>query len=252
VTPTVSGFRLLPMMAGLLVASITSGQLISRSGHHKISPIIGTALMTAGLLLLSHLGPRTSPPVTSLHMFVFGLGLGSVIQVLVIAVQNAVAYKDLGTATSGVTYFHSIGGSFGTAVAARSFQPFGGKHRGLSGRAEAPPRGHQRGPEPEGAEHTSPGGSQRAHPRVFQPLQSMFLAAAPVAAVGFVLSSRRHLNGSPAASSAMLSGSDGGPTPRRNRHLDLSRAVARSASRAGSSPSSKPRISCSVTCAPVA
>jgi predicted MFS family arabinose efflux permease len=106
--PTASGLRLLPMMVGLLLASITCGQLISRWGHYKIFPIIGTGLMTVGLVLLSCLGPRTSGPVTSLSMFVFGLVLGSVMQVLVIAVQNAVEYKDLGVATSGVTYFRSV------------------------------------------------------------------------------------------------------------------------------------------------
>jgi EmrB/QacA subfamily drug resistance transporter len=116
VNPTVSGLRLLPMMAGLLLTSISSGQLLSRWGRYKVFPIVGTALMTIGLLLLSRLGPNTSGLITSLYMFVFGMGLGSVMQVLVIAVQNAVDYRDLGAATSGVTYFRSIGGSFGTAV----------------------------------------------------------------------------------------------------------------------------------------
>jgi EmrB/QacA subfamily drug resistance transporter len=106
--PTSSGLRLLPMMAGLLLTSISSGQLISRWGRYKIFPIAGTALMTIGLLLLSRLGPHTSGLITSLYMFVFGMGLGSVMQVLVIAVQNAVDYQDLGAATSGVTYFRSI------------------------------------------------------------------------------------------------------------------------------------------------
>jgi DNA-binding MarR family transcriptional regulator len=81
-----------------------------------VFPIVGTALMTVGLFLLSRLGPSTGTAVTSLYMFVFGVGLGGVMQVLVIAVQNAVDYKDLGAATSGATFFRSMGGSFGTAV----------------------------------------------------------------------------------------------------------------------------------------
>ncbi|HWD64816.1 MAG TPA: MFS transporter [Solirubrobacteraceae bacterium] len=116
VNPTVSGVRLLPLMAGLLITSIGSGQLISRTGRYKIFPVLGTAIMTLGLFLLSRLGAGTSTVLSSLYMFVFGIGLGGVMQVLVIAVQNAVDYKDLGAATSGATFFRSMGGSFGTAV----------------------------------------------------------------------------------------------------------------------------------------
>jgi EmrB/QacA subfamily drug resistance transporter len=113
---TESGLQLLPMMVGLLLASIGSGQLISRWGRYKVFPVVGTAVMTLGLFLLSTVGQTTSTLVLSLFMFVLGLGLGLVMQVLVIAVQSAVDYHDLGTATSGVTFFRSIGGSFGTAV----------------------------------------------------------------------------------------------------------------------------------------
>jgi EmrB/QacA subfamily drug resistance transporter len=116
VSPTISGLRLLPLMAGLLLTSTTSGLLISRWGRYKIFPIFGTAAMTVGLYLLSMLGVATSTLVSSLYMFVLGVGIGAVLQVLVIAVQNVVPYQDLGAATSGVTFFRSIGGSFGTAV----------------------------------------------------------------------------------------------------------------------------------------
>ncbi|MGN6170102.1 MAG: MFS transporter [Solirubrobacteraceae bacterium] len=116
VNPTVSGLRLLPLLGGLIVTSAGSGQLISRYGRYKVFPIVGTALMTVGLFLLSRLEPSTGTALTSLYMFVFGVGLGCVMQVLVIAVQNAVDYKDLGAATSGATFFRSMGGSFGTAV----------------------------------------------------------------------------------------------------------------------------------------
>jgi len=116
VNPTVSGVRLLPMMAGLLTTSIGSGFLISRWGRYKVFPILGTAIMTAGLFLLSRMGASTGVLASSLSMFVFGIGLGGVMQVLVIAVQSAVDYKDLGAATAGATFFRSMGGSFGTAV----------------------------------------------------------------------------------------------------------------------------------------
>jgi EmrB/QacA subfamily drug resistance transporter len=115
-SPTGSGLQLLPLIAGLLVTSIVSGQIITRTGRYKIFPILGTAVMTIGLLLLSGMDSHTTTLEASEDMFVLGLGIGSVMQVLVLAVQNAVDYADLGVATSGATMFRSIGGSVGTAV----------------------------------------------------------------------------------------------------------------------------------------
>ncbi|MFC1416319.1 MFS transporter [Streptacidiphilus cavernicola] len=115
-SPTISGLRLLPMMAGLLVTSIGTGQLISRTGKYKIYPIIGTALTVVALVLLAQVDDTTSSTVMGLYMLLLGAGLGLVMQVLIIAVQNSVDYSDLGTATSGVTYFRSIGGSFGASI----------------------------------------------------------------------------------------------------------------------------------------
>ncbi|MDQ4081149.1 MAG: MFS transporter, partial [Gemmatimonadota bacterium] len=115
-SPTESGLQLLPMMGGMLVSSITSGQLISRSGRYKIFPVVGTAIMTVGLFLLSRTTTHTSEPLILGAMLVLGLGMGLVMQVLVIAVQNAVDYRDLGVATSGNSLFRAIGGSVGTAI----------------------------------------------------------------------------------------------------------------------------------------
>ena len=116
VSPTGSGLEMIPMMGGMLVTSIGSGQLISRSGRYKIFPVFGAATMTLGLFLLSRLTPQSSQAMASLLMLVLGVGLGLVMQVLVIAVQNAVDYADLGVATSGATLFRLIGGSLGTAI----------------------------------------------------------------------------------------------------------------------------------------
>ena len=116
VSATSSGLRLLPMMAGLLLTSTLSGQLITRWGRYKMFPIVGTAVFSLGLLLLSRMDEHTSILTSSVDMLFLGLGLGLVMQVLVIAVQNAVAYRDLGVATSGATFFRSIGSSFGVAV----------------------------------------------------------------------------------------------------------------------------------------
>jgi EmrB/QacA subfamily drug resistance transporter len=116
ISPVLSGVRLFPLMGGLLVASIGSGLLVSRWGRYKIFPVVGTGLMTIGLYLMSLIGVTTGAWATAAYMVVFGLGLGLVLQVLTVAVQNAVPYEELGTGTSGVTFFRMIGGSFGTAV----------------------------------------------------------------------------------------------------------------------------------------
>jgi EmrB/QacA subfamily drug resistance transporter len=115
-SPTTSGLRMIPMMGGMLVTSIISGQLISRRGRYKIFPIIGTAVMVLGLFLLSRMRADTSLGMTAVLMMTLGLGLGMVMQVLVLAAQNSVDYKDLGVATSGATLFRLIGGSVGTAA----------------------------------------------------------------------------------------------------------------------------------------
>jgi EmrB/QacA subfamily drug resistance transporter len=115
-SPTASGLEMLPMMGGMLVTSIVSGQLISRTGRYKLFPIAGTAVMAVGLYLLSRMTSATSLGAALGIMLVLGLGLGMVMQVLVIAVQNAVDYRDLGVATSGATLFRLVGGSLGTAV----------------------------------------------------------------------------------------------------------------------------------------
>ncbi|MDR7385640.1 EmrB/QacA subfamily drug resistance transporter [Promicromonospora iranensis] len=115
-TPTESGLEMTPMMLGLLITSIASGQLISRTGRYKIYPVLGTAITAVGLYLLSLMDQDTTTLQAGLSMFVLGAGLGMVTQVLVIAVQNAVSYRDLGTATSGATYFRTIGASIGVAV----------------------------------------------------------------------------------------------------------------------------------------
>jgi DNA-binding MarR family transcriptional regulator len=115
-SPPASGLRLLPLMGGLLLASTGAGQLVSRWGRYKVFPVVGTFLMIVGLLLMSRIGLTTGAWTIAGYLFVFGVGLGLVMQVLVVAVQNAVPYEQLGTATSGATFFRMIGGSFGTAV----------------------------------------------------------------------------------------------------------------------------------------
>ncbi|MER5875998.1 MDR family MFS transporter [Streptomyces sp. NPDC060235] len=113
---TISGVRTLPLVVGLLIASIFSGNVVSKTGQYRIFPIVGSLVMALGLYLMSLMGPDTGTWLESLYMFVLGTGIGLSMQVLTIAVQNTVEYTDLGTATSGVTFFRTLGSSFGTAV----------------------------------------------------------------------------------------------------------------------------------------
>jgi EmrB/QacA subfamily drug resistance transporter len=116
ISPTDAGMTLTPMMAGVLASSISSGRIISRIGRYRLFPIVGTAIATIGLGLLATVGIATSVWTTIAYMVVLGLGLGLVMQVLVLAAQNSVDYRYLGVATSGTTLFRSIGGSIGVSL----------------------------------------------------------------------------------------------------------------------------------------
>ena len=111
-----SGLRLTPMMGGLLITSIVTGQLISKLGKYRIYPIIGSALSLIAVFLLSRISVGMSGLEIAAYMFLLGAGLGMTMQVMVIAVQNAVSPKEIGVATSGVMLFRSVGGSLGTAI----------------------------------------------------------------------------------------------------------------------------------------
>ncbi|MFF9350447.1 MFS transporter [Streptomyces sp. NPDC014734] len=115
-TATESGLLMLPMMGGIVVASVVSGQLISRTGRYRVHPIVGTALSTVGMWLLSRLDTDTPWLEYSIAQAVLGVGIGLIMPVLVLAVQNSVRPADLGTATSANNYFRQIGGSVGAAV----------------------------------------------------------------------------------------------------------------------------------------
>jgi EmrB/QacA subfamily drug resistance transporter len=115
-SPTKSGLQLTPLMAGVLITSIVSGQVISRVGRYRVFPIVGTALMAVAMFLLSQIEAGTPTWVAALDATVLGLGLGMVMQVLILAVQNSVPHSVLGVATSGSTMFRQIGGSIGVAL----------------------------------------------------------------------------------------------------------------------------------------
>ncbi|MER7753757.1 MDR family MFS transporter [Kitasatospora sp. NPDC097643] len=191
---TVSGVRMLPMVFGLLIASVASGNVVSKTGQYRLFPIVGTLVMALGLYLLSRLEPDTGTAPASFYMFVLGVGIGLSMQVLTIAVQNTVDYADLGTATSGVTFFRTIGSSFGTAVFgtiyANSLRTELAKGVAVSARLTgADPAVLLRAAESPQGLHRLP--AAQAAPIVqgySDALHTVFLWTVPVALVGFVVS----------------------------------------------------------------
>ncbi len=188
-SPTTSGLQLLPLLVGLIICSTGSGMIISRTGRYRVFPIAGTALITVGLLLLSRLAVGTSLLVASLYMFVLGVGLGCVMQVLVLIVQNAVPYAELGVGTSGQTFFRSMGGSFGTAIFGAIFSNV------LVGNLVAH-LGHARLPSGLSSSSVTPAIFDKLAPAVHhgiaaayaESIQTVFVVAAPIAAIAFLVS----------------------------------------------------------------
>jgi EmrB/QacA subfamily drug resistance transporter len=185
VSATTSGVHTLPMVVGMLTMSLSSGTIVGRTGKYKIFPVAGTAVMAIGFVLLSRMGPDTSTLVQSIYLVVLGAGIGMSMQVLVLIVQNTVDFADLGVATSGVTFFRTIGSSFGAAVFGSLFNNFLTDPLSAAlAKSGAPPAAAQ-----------SPDALHRLSPEMAAPIASayadalsqVFLYAAPVAIVGFIL-----------------------------------------------------------------
>ncbi|MEU4277063.1 MFS transporter [Streptomyces tanashiensis] len=189
---TESGLLMLPLMGGIVIASVVSGQLISRTGHYKIYPVVGGAVSVLGMWLLSRMDTDTPRLQHSLWQAVLGTGIGLVMPVLVLAVQNSVRPADLGTATSAHTYFRQIGGSigaavFGTLFASRLDDALGDRLAGVlapSGSASPPP--------PEsitpGTVHSLPPALRDAYIQAYaDAMPRIFLYLVPVLVLGLVL-----------------------------------------------------------------
>ncbi|MFF0445080.1 DHA2 family efflux MFS transporter permease subunit [Streptomyces sp. NPDC004609] len=191
ISPTLSGVHMLPMVVGMLVASTVSGQIVSDTGRWKVFPVVGTAVTAIGLLLLHRLTESSPTWEMSVYFFVFGAGLGLVMQVLVLVVQNAVRYEDLGVATSGATFFRSIGASFGVAIFGTIFS------NGLQDKLSAALTGR---PVPPGAGASElaadPHAIAKLTPALREPvihayasaITNVFLYAVPIMALAFVVS----------------------------------------------------------------
>ncbi|WP_433476831.1 MFS transporter [Spirillospora sp. CA-142024] len=228
VSPTLSGVYLLPMMLGMLVSSIGSGQLITRFGRYKVFPVVGTPIIALAMFLLSGLDEGSSTLTMSLRFALLGFGLGLVMQVLVIAVQNAVSYEDLGSATSGVTFFRQIGGSFGVAVFGSVFS------NQLAGHVEDLARVLPPGFDPAAVQGNPqlldkyPAAVKQDVLHAYaQSIDSVFFWAVPVAAVAFVLT--WFLREVPLRATAQTrdygEGFGAAPTVRSSRH-EIERALS--------------------------
>lgn len=186
VSATESGLRTLPMVAGLLMTSMGSGVLVSRTGRYKVFPVVGTAVMTLGFVLLSTMDASTPMVVQSLYLFVLGAGIGLCMQVLILIVQSTADFSDLGVATSGVTFFRTIGSSFGAAIFGSLFANFlGGRIAPALAAGGAPPVAAE---SPQALRELP---DQMAAPIVAAYADSLglvFLWAAPVALIGFLVS----------------------------------------------------------------
>jgi len=191
---TVAGVRTLPMVVGLLIASIFSGNVISRTGQYRYFPVVGSLVTALGLYLLSRMGPGTGAWLASLYMFVLGAGIGLCMQVLTIAVQNTVEYADLGTATSGVTFFRTLGGAFGTAVFGTIYTNVltpnltAGVAAAAQTGAADPAVIAKAALSPQGLHSLPPAAAEPVIEAYADALQTVFLWTVPVALLGFAVS----------------------------------------------------------------
>jgi EmrB/QacA subfamily drug resistance transporter len=181
VSPSTSGLMLMPMMLGMLATSVTSGRIISRFGRYKLFPILGTATMTFGLGALSFLAIESNDWQTAIDALWLGLGMGMVMQVLIIAVQNSVDYEHLGVATSGTMLFRSLGGALGVALFGAIFA--NRLHAQLAG----PGMDFLATVVPAAVRGLPPELHQEYITAVMTALRPVFLVAAAISALGFAL-----------------------------------------------------------------
>ena len=186
---TRSGLQLLPLMMGIVLMAVVSGRIISRTGRYRSWPVVGMAFCTVGVFLLSRMDPSTDPLFTSAAMAVMGLGVGMVMQVLVLAIQNAVEQRDLGAGTSVANFFRSIGGTFGTAVLGAVFAARLGAElaaslpASLTGRLDPASLAET----PAVIARLEPAVREAVVGGIASALDTVFVAAIPLAAAGFVL-----------------------------------------------------------------
>ncbi|KMV23093.1 MFS transporter [Mycobacterium heckeshornense] len=185
VSATTSGLRTLPMVAGMLTTSMGSGVLVGRTGRYKIFPVAGTVVMAVAFTLMSRMSSSTPAWRQSLYLIILGAGIGLCMQVLILIVQNTSRFEDLGVATSGVTFFRTIGSSFGAAIFGSLFTNFLHSRIGPALAASRAPAVAASSPEAlRHLPHDMAGPIVAAYAAS---LTQVFLWAVPVAVAGFVL-----------------------------------------------------------------
>ncbi|HMC38683.1 MAG TPA: MDR family MFS transporter, partial [Acidimicrobiales bacterium] len=169
ISPTESGLRLLPMLAGVLLTSITSGRMVSRIGRYKVFVVVGNAVLAGGMALMTTITVATSAWALAGMLFVIGAGMGLFMQILVIAVQNSVPMRYMGVGTASVTFFRTLGGAIGAAVL--------GAVLFLKSKQSLPRFVHRYGP-----------GAQAHHHAFVYGMHESFLYITPMAVLAFLLS----------------------------------------------------------------
>ena len=184
VSATTSGLRTLPMVVGLLTTSLAAGILVGRTGRYKIFPLAGTALMAVGFLLMARMDESTPWPVQAFYLVILGAGIGFSMQVLILIVQNTSPFEDLGVATSGVTFFRVVGGTFGAAIFGALFANFLSRRIGAALNAGGVSAASVHSPS---ALHRLPHNVATPIVRAYAgSLAQVFLCAAFIALVGFI------------------------------------------------------------------
>ena len=226
VSAIISGVRLLPMVIGLMLTSVTAGTIVGRTGRYKVFPVVGSIVIGIGLFLLSRMTQDTSTVLSSAYLLVLGLGIGLSMQVLTLIVQNTAGYADLGVATSGVTFFRTLGSSFGASVFGSLYTNFLDRRLPSALRTARLKASVTDTPE---ALHRL--GTAQIVPVVHayaQSLDKVFLWAIPVAAIGLLVALGLRevpLRGSSQASASDIGDGFGMPTQESSQQR-LERAIA--------------------------
>jgi EmrB/QacA subfamily drug resistance transporter len=185
-SPTVSGLMLIPMMLGATTTSLIAGQFTVRTGRYKALPIVGGAIMTVGMLLLTNLGPNTSRLTSMLYFVIFGIGMGFLMQITTLIVQNSVTPRDMGVASSSRAFFQQIGGSIGVSIFGAIF--FQSLRSTLSARLPGAPLATSGGQlDPASVQHLAPHIRGIVFLGISHGVDTVFIWAAPAAAIVFGL-----------------------------------------------------------------
>jgi EmrB/QacA subfamily drug resistance transporter len=184
-SPTVSGLLLIPMMLGATTTSLVAGRITVRTGKYKALPIVGSAIMTVGMLLLATLGPSTSRLVSMGFFVVFGVGMGFLMQITTLIAQNSVSPRDMGVASSSRSFFQQIGGSIGVSIFGVVF--FRALNSSITARLPGLKFQAGGGINPANVQHLAPVLRAAVFGGIAHGLDTVFIWAAPTAAIVFVL-----------------------------------------------------------------